>query len=63
MATLKSVLASSGERFTRATDAVARLLFSDYTLPFEAVSVLLLAAVIGGIFLAKRDPGRDEAER
>jgi NADH-quinone oxidoreductase subunit J len=45
------------------TDVVARLLFSDYTLPFEAVSVLLLAAVIGGVFLAKRDPKRDEADR
>ena len=26
-------------------------------LPFEIVSVLLLAAVIGGVFLAKREPG------
>ncbi len=54
---------ASATRAESATDAVARLLFTDYTLPFEAVSVLLLAAVIGGIFLAKRDPGRDEAER
>ncbi len=46
-------------RVQSTTDAVARLLFSDYTLPFEAVSVLLLAAVIGGIFLAKRDEVRD----
>jgi NADH-quinone oxidoreductase subunit J len=38
-----------------ATDAVARLLFDDYVLPFEIVSVLLLAAVIGGIFLARRE--------
>ena len=34
-----------------------RLLFSDFVLPFEIVSVLLLAAVIGGVFLAKREPG------
>jgi NADH-quinone oxidoreductase subunit J len=34
---------------------LARLLFSDYVLPFEVVSVLLLAAVIGGIFVAKRE--------
>ena len=46
-----------------ATSDVARLLFDAYTLPFEAVSVLLLAAIIGGIFLAKRDPSRDEAGR
>jgi NADH-quinone oxidoreductase subunit J len=37
------------------TDALARLLFSDYVLPFEVVSVLLLAAVIGAIFLARRE--------
>jgi NADH-quinone oxidoreductase subunit J len=39
-----------------ATDALARLLFDRYVLPFEAVSVLLLAAVIGGVYLAKREP-------
>jgi NADH:ubiquinone oxidoreductase subunit 6 (subunit J) len=37
------------------TDALARLLFQDYVLPFEVVSVLLLAAVVGGVFLAKRE--------
>ena len=30
---------------------------SEFVLPFEIVSVLLLAAVIGGVFLAKREPG------
>ena len=39
-----------------ATDTLARLLFDQYILPFEVVSVLLLAAVIGGICLAKREP-------
>jgi NADH:ubiquinone oxidoreductase subunit 6 (subunit J) len=34
---------------------VAALLFEDYVLAFEVISVLLLAAVIGGIFLARRD--------
>ena len=43
------------ERLWTATDAVARLLFNDYVLPFEIVSVLLLAAVVGGIFLARRE--------
>jgi NADH-quinone oxidoreductase subunit J len=42
-------------RLTTATDALARLLFNEYILPFEIVSVLLLAAVIGGVFLAKRE--------
>ncbi len=38
-----------------ATKAMARTLFRDYVLPLEVVSVLLLAAVIGGIYLAKRE--------
>jgi NADH:ubiquinone oxidoreductase subunit 6 (subunit J) len=44
------------------TEDLARLLFSDYTLPFEVVSVLLLAAVVGGVFIAKRErrPGESE---
>jgi NADH:ubiquinone oxidoreductase subunit 6 (subunit J) len=37
------------------TADLARRLFEGYTLPFEVVSVLLLAAVIGGVFLAKRE--------
>ncbi len=40
-----------------ATSALSARLFSDFVLPFEVVSVLLLAAVIGGVFLAKREPG------
>jgi NADH-quinone oxidoreductase subunit J len=39
------------------TDQLARVLFADYVLPFEIVSVLLLAAVVGGVFLAKREEG------
>jgi NADH-quinone oxidoreductase subunit J len=46
-----------GQRIHTATDALATLLFRDYVLPFEVVSVLLLAAVIGGVFLAKREEG------
>jgi NADH:ubiquinone oxidoreductase subunit 6 (subunit J) len=44
-----------------ATDAVARLLLDQYVLPLEVVSVLLLAAVVGGVFLAKREhePGQE----
>jgi NADH-quinone oxidoreductase subunit J len=42
-------------RQSTATADVAARLFGDYVLPFEIVSVLLLAAVIGGVFLAKRD--------
>ena len=35
---------------------VARSLFDDYLFAFEVVGVLLLAAVIGGLYLARRDP-------
>lgn len=45
----------AGSVIATATDALARLLFNEYILPFEVVSVLLLAAVIGGVFLAKRE--------
>ncbi len=41
-----------------ATSDLALLLFDRYVLAFEAVSVLLLAAVIGGVFLAKREQGQ-----
>ena len=34
--------------------AVGRLLFSDYLFAFEAVAVLLLAAAVGALILAKR---------
>ncbi len=33
----------------------SRYLFTDYLLPFETVSVLLTAAVVGAVVLAKRD--------
>jgi NADH:ubiquinone oxidoreductase subunit 6 (subunit J) len=36
---------------------MSRVLFERFVFPFEIVSVMLLAAVIGGVFLAKREPG------
>jgi NADH-quinone oxidoreductase subunit J len=45
------------ERIAVSAKAVSSVLFKDFILPFEIVSVLLLAAVIGAIFLAKREPG------
>ena len=36
------------------TQAVAEALFTDYLLPFEVTSVLLLAAIVGAVVLAKR---------
>ena len=36
------------------TGAVGRLLFTDYLFPFEVTSLLLLAALVGALTLAKR---------
>lgn len=38
------------------TDEIGLSIFENYVIPFEAVSVVLLAALIGGIVLARRDP-------
>ena len=38
------------------TGDVGDVLFSRYVIPFEAVSFVLLAALIGGIVLARKDP-------
>jgi NADH-quinone oxidoreductase subunit J len=35
------------------TEMVAKALFTDYLLPFEATSILLLVAVVGAVVLAK----------
>ncbi|MDT7924554.1 MAG: NADH-quinone oxidoreductase subunit J [Chlorobiota bacterium] len=36
------------------TEAIGSVLFTDYLFPFEAVSLLLLSAVVGAVILAKR---------
>jgi NADH:ubiquinone oxidoreductase subunit 6 (subunit J) len=43
---------------TRTTE-IGTALFSRYVLPFEVVSVLLLAALIGAVVLARKDSGDD----
>jgi NADH:ubiquinone oxidoreductase subunit 6 (subunit J) len=47
----------TGTVYQTDTTTVAETLFGSFVLPFEIVSVLLLAAVIGGVFLAKREHG------
>ena len=54
---------SAGQRLWTSTTDVAHLLFSDYVLPFEVVSVLLTAAVVGGVLLARREPDDGEEDR
>jgi NADH-quinone oxidoreductase subunit J/NAD(P)H-quinone oxidoreductase subunit 6 len=64
LVTVLAILATDwGELAARvnvATRAVAEALFTEWVLPFEVVGVLLLAAVIGGVFLAKRERGSEE---
>lgn len=38
-------------------EAVGEAIFSDFVLPFEVVSVLLLAALIGAVVIARKDDG------
>jgi NADH-quinone oxidoreductase subunit J len=39
---------------------VGKLLFTEYLLPFEIVSILLMAAIVGAIVLAKERPFKKE---
>ena len=55
LAVLSTDWGAVAERIVQGSSAIASTLFASYVLPFEVVSVLLLAAVIGGIFLARRD--------
>jgi NADH:ubiquinone oxidoreductase subunit 6 (subunit J) len=49
----------TGEVVGAAVDAIAGALFTEYALPFEIISLLLLVAIIGAIYLARR-PEEDE---
>ena len=42
------------------TGELGALLFDRWVIPFEVVSLVLLAALIGGIVLARRDPDNEE---
>ena len=45
------------EVFRSTTGGVGESMFRDFVLPFEAISFLLLAALIGAIVLARKDEG------
>jgi NADH-quinone oxidoreductase subunit J len=42
------------------TENIGTAIFSSYVLPFEVVSVLLLAALVGAVVIARRDTGEGE---
>ena len=55
---------AGSDRLPTSTQAIARLLFQDslYIFALQVVAVLLTAAVIGGVFLAKREVSPDPGE-
>jgi NADH-quinone oxidoreductase subunit J len=50
-------VAPSGPGSPGGVETIARLLFTDYLFPFELTSVLLLAAMVGVLLLARRGEG------
>ena len=54
---------STGAVAWTATSDIATMLFGEYVLPFEVVSVLLTAAVVGGVLLARREPPAGKEDR
>jgi NADH-quinone oxidoreductase subunit J len=50
-----SPAATGAPRIDGDTFALGKLLFTNYLLPFEIVSVLLLVAMVGVILLSKKD--------
>ncbi len=56
---------SVADRLWSATSQIALLLFQDslYIFALQVVAVLLTAAVVGGVFLAKREEAPDPGER
>ena len=46
---------SSSDRRLAARQAIGRSLFTDYLLPFEVTSLLILIALMGAVVFAKKD--------
>jgi NADH-quinone oxidoreductase subunit J len=57
--TIRDSVAGSGiarERVEGSTLALGQALFTRFALPFEVISLVLLAAMIGTVMLSRRDP-------
>jgi NADH-quinone oxidoreductase subunit J len=54
LAAVQPLAAAPDSKFDGDTAALGKLLFTQYTLPFEIVSVLLLVAMVGVIILSKK---------
>jgi NADH-quinone oxidoreductase subunit J len=49
----------AAEAVAASVDAIATAIFTTYALPFEIIAMLLLVAIVGAIFLARR-PEEDD---
>lgn len=47
--------AASNQGVRETASVIGRLLMTDYLLPFEVTSILLLAALIGAVYIARKD--------
>lgn len=54
-AAVAATVAQPGEEAIGLVENLGKLLFQRYVLPFEISSVLFIAAMVGGVLLAKRD--------
>jgi NADH:ubiquinone oxidoreductase subunit 6 (subunit J) len=52
---VRGIPAAEAQGGLESGEAVGRLLFTDYLVPFELLSVLLLGAVFGALLLARKD--------
>ena len=43
------------------TESVGEVIFSAYVLPFEVISILLLAALVGAVVIARKDVGDESS--
>lgn len=58
-----AILATPSVRFVADARTVGVTLFESYIFPFEMVSILLLAAIVGALFLSGRGVGPSAPER
>lgn len=56
---LPSAGANAGAPQLGTVESIARGMFTDYVIPFEAASVLILMAIVGSMLLARRDKKED----
>ena len=58
LVTFPSVQTADPELVVGTTANIGRALFTDYLLPFEVTSVLIMMAVVGAIVLGRREEGK-----